>query len=429
MIGYRVFKSPLTDQILSLYGNYTGIAKSLGANSNELPSCTYSDISIEECNLNAIMHTKHKINLRPASLDKTIEKAILKGFSELAERYCLFMYPFAYPDILTKGTYKGIAQNGIPLSLSYVNLWDNSNNKFKNYWAEGVISSLKSDDEIMWIEGESITKNIKVYIPAQIIFLSTSSLFNEKLYWLGTSSGTASHTNRNEAIISSVLELVERDSIMKYFYTNITPIEVSPFGESKKLLNEIGESRLFRFYFLPNEFKIPVFVTVSLSRDKKKPYAVFGSGSGLNPDSALKKSLMESLQGISLVTYYTIVNDIKNNKKFLDLDSGPVLYGDPKNSDFLEQYLTSTSLDFESVFEYNEYSLYGLENILERVKKNDYDLFLFDITTEDIKEVGLTVIRAYIPQLIPFSVPALPPVSHPKFDDVKNITPFVHPFP
>ncbi|MGC8693133.1 MAG: hypothetical protein ACP5RY_02570, partial [Thermoplasmata archaeon] len=80
-------------------------------------------------------------------------------------------------------------------------------------------------------------------------------------------------------------------------------------------------------------------------------------------------------------------------------------------------------------FEYNEYSLYGLENILERVKKNDYDLFLFDITTEDIKEVGLTVIRAYIPQLIPFSVPALPPVSHPKFDDVKNITPFVHPFP
>jgi ribosomal protein S12 methylthiotransferase accessory factor YcaO len=52
----------------------------------------------------------------------------------------------------------------------------------------------------------------------------------------------------------------------------------------------------------------------------------------------------------------------------------------------------------------------------------------FDLTTRDVRDVGLAVTRVFVPELVPLTLPFALPSNHPAFDG-QELTDQPHPFP
>ena len=52
----------------------------------------------------------------------------------------------------------------------------------------------------------------------------------------------------------------------------------------------------------------------------------------------------------------------------------------------------------------------------------------FDLTTPDVQELGMSVVKVYIPELVSLSRPSYPPRRHPRFEN-DELKERAHPFP
>lgn len=151
------------------------------------------------------------------------------------------------------------------------------------------------------------SKNI-IYYPEELINPDYSK--NKKiLSKYSTNNGTAIGNTKNEALIHSINEIIERDTISMFIlntfinntYDGATTIELSSLPKKyKKLINDIKKSgyssvQLLKLY---NEFSIPTYLTIAKGENK---YVAIGSGTSLYNDYACERSIYECIQNIDLL--------------------------------------------------------------------------------------------------------------------------------
>ena len=86
------------------------------------------------------------------------------------------------------------------------------------------LQRFNEDLEIEWIKGTDFEGN-SLFIPIDLVFYSIDNL-DRKLVANTSSSGFAAYTDQEEAINRGILEIIERDSLMRYWYEKRTPCKL-----------------------------------------------------------------------------------------------------------------------------------------------------------------------------------------------------------
>jgi ribosomal protein S12 methylthiotransferase accessory factor len=152
---------------------------------------------------------------------------------------------------------------------------------------------------------------------------------------------------------------------------------------------------------------VPTIFSVLRDTNISAPALVVAASTDLDPDRAIRKSLEE------LAHTRQFARHLKNTMPWVQANSDyrSVSHQDDHIRFYCEQenahlaeflYASQKRIDFrhlENVASGNP--LRDLEILVERVRAMNLRLFVADITTSDIKSLGLTVVRAIIPGLHP----------------------------
>lgn len=245
-------------------------------------------------------------------------------------------------------------------------------------------------DSIYWTKIYSI-KNKKdwKYWPASLIYLPFDL---ESPVAENTSTGMAAGLNIRDCIKSGLLELIERDAIMINFMQKLNPPEINIDeigGFNKDLISKIKREYNIKIYKLYSDINVPIYLSFVWNKKLGKIHFGIGASANLDSDYAINKALKECL-----FTYFYSNNIMKDRKK------------DPNKINALyEHFLYYQGSNFNKLLFDSEVIKYKRERIkyeelLYELKKNNIDVYYKELTTPDIVDTGIKVVKVIAPGLI-----------------------------
>ena len=162
----------------------------------------------------------------------------------------------------------------------------------------GRLTKFEVESRIEWVRGTRLQSGEDFYVPIDIVFYPLSAKqLGRPLVAFANSSGVAAHSTHEQALKHALLELSERDAILRAWYTNMPPVRVD-----RVLWPHYIERRAR--YWQEEGFNLEVFefvssnaivIGVSLRSNRRFPYFCFGSAATFDdPETAIKKAFHEA---------------------------------------------------------------------------------------------------------------------------------------
>lgn len=154
-----------------------------------------------------------------------------------------------------------------------------------------------ADIEHPWVHGTWLSNGQPVWIPAIAVFLSIE-LRREQLICQGTSNGLAASTEKDDASLRAILELVERDAFMASWLTGRSADRIELDDTLDPHLRKVieGVERLgsaVEIYSLPTSAIGTTVLCLAFGDGENYPGVTFGLGCDLEPRAALRQAILE----------------------------------------------------------------------------------------------------------------------------------------
>lgn len=224
----------------------------------------------------------------------SLEESMSKAVGELLERYFLAVYRSA--DLLQM-PYEAAERSGRTLNIRNLNgFLPSQKEKFPRF-----VRDEKSP--LFWTEGFEIISGKKALLPAQLVFWNYAfkgPSVEEAMLMDSNTNGCAGHFSRDEAILSGLLELIQRDGFMIYWLNNLSPavLDVSTVTD-KDSLELIREMRRYNidFFFLntTTDLGIPSCVCALIDSSGDEPMIALGASAGFTERELIFQSAGEAL--------------------------------------------------------------------------------------------------------------------------------------
>jgi len=228
------------------------------------------------------------------------------------------------------------------------------------------------------------------YWPASLIYLPFEKGKNSAET---TSTGVSAHPNKNKAVISGLLELIERDALMINFLLRLNPPEISIHSIqdiNKSLINKLSKNgRRVKIYKLHSDINIPIYAGLIWTKKKNIYHYGIGACAALDSQVAIEKTLKECL---FTYLYSKDMLHLKQNQK-------------NKIKALCEHFLYYQGSSFEQLpFKSSEqdYAIekVSLKQLLKNLKQLNLEIFYKELTTPDISSTEVRVFRVIVPGLI-----------------------------
>jgi ribosomal protein S12 methylthiotransferase accessory factor len=333
----------------------------------------------------------------------TEEAAMLGAIGEALERYCA---AHVEPGATRRAAYPSLGDEAVS-PADFVLYSDAQRARVDlGFW------HWKAEDEILWTRVNELASDAQTWVPSAFVYLAYASERTEDLICAPTSSGCAAGPDRNSAIRSAMLELVERDAFMIAWLCRLPAVEIETAGVGGVVEEICTTYRRWgteiRAFALPTDITATVAMAVALDRSGTGPAAVIGLGCEMSPRDALRKSLFEICQ------MHEPLRQRHKESEAARLDA----YADVKTIDdhaayfFRQDHLHE--LDFllngrrmVSIGELPDYAGAGIEDDLATLARGiaarGYRAFYCDLTTPDLEAYPICVVRALITHLQPIS--------------------------
>jgi len=180
---------------------------------------------------------------------------------------------------------------------------------------------------VYWTKGKDVNDS-EVFVPSDLVYYGYKSEL-PRIAW-SNSSGVAAYTNTSIAFEKAIFELIERDALMRNWFSRISPLKV-PRG----LLNVHLQKRLsywrkqgydMHILVMPSEFAIVIQVVFTSG---KYPCFVSGAAASFSFDEAVKKAYEEAEYSLVSKINYSNEEILDPNKVYLPNDHGK-LYSSSK---------------------------------------------------------------------------------------------------
>ena len=184
-----------------------------------------------------------------------------------------------------------------------------------------------NDLVINWTLGTNYDGS-KIYVPSDLVYYGQKD--DENRIYYGNSSGIAAHFDFDEAKKRAVVELIERDAIMRNWFSQESPRRVDkqilPIHIRKRIAHFLKQNRQLIVLQIPSDFGM-VFETVIVGDE----YPCFISGAAAtidkkSVDDAILKSAQEAEYNLLLALRYPDTTPIDPSSVSTPANHGKVYY-------------------------------------------------------------------------------------------------------
>ncbi|MFA5998189.1 MAG: YcaO-like family protein [Candidatus Paceibacterota bacterium] len=374
----------------------------------------------------------------------SLEEAMSKAVGEVLERYFLTLYRReTFSTSSCASLLKEKKHFLDPVSL----------NSFLPWQKEASPDFLWNSDTLFcWVKGEELIGKETVHIPAQLVYWNYRCEEGEPLLVGPTTSGSAGHFSRSEAILASLLENIERDGFLIYWLNSLSPniIDVSLVEdeEVKELLAYIQHYRLEVFFLnITTDIGIPSCICAIVDRTGDTSSISLGGAAGFDLTELIMHSASEALsihasadkeEGYVLPEPYAPFTDATiRKKKRLHVWKGRKMYErfkffisgkkqDPAS--FMQGVDRFRSSEERLGYIYTRFAELGEE----------YKIYCYEVKDAVLSALGYHVVRTIVPPLVPLylnerfatlDAKRLRDVPHKLgYTPTGNMNPWPHPF-
>ena len=349
-------------------------------------------------------------------ISDTDKGAIISCIAEAVERYCMSYIP---KNELIKSYWNDIDDKyKIQDYQLYTDEQYDNNNNFYN----------PKKDKIYWTKISSVDEDKQLYWPAGLIYLPFELSKNVAET---SSTGMAAGYTIQDCILSGLLELIERDSLMINFSKRLNPPEIdidTIEGANKEFINKIKEKYKIKIYKLYSDIEIPTYLCFIWNEKKGKPHYGIGASANLDSDLAINKALRECL----FTHYYSLnIMDLRKDKPedITTLYEHFLYY----QGDFFEKLLfKGEKINYKK-------EVYSYDDLKNSLAKEGLQVFYKELTTTDVQSTGLKVVKVIVPGLIDLNkTHIMQRLAAKRFDEVpkklkikinEGLSELPHPFP
>ncbi len=336
-----------------------------------------------------------------------VEVALAATIGEMVERYC--MYWFDRKSLVT-GTYRELEKDAI--SPHALRLY--SEEQVRNKPPEVNLDYFTENVNISWVWAYSLTRRRPVLVPATLVYLGYEEVEGEKVIGRNASSGLAAGATLEEAILSGLNEVIERDAFtISWMRRRVGPlikVDDDELAESirKRYMTDHPEVNL-RFHDISLDIRTTCVLGLLRRPAEFGPALSVSSVSRTSPRDAIGKCMREIGQGFPYIRYLRDqLKDWEMAPDFTDLttfDHHYTMYN--RRPDLVTRNLSFCDAVTDEVLmsELPDPStgrpLGDIDVLTQMLDELGHEVIVVDITTPDVKEVGLHVVRVLAPGLMP----------------------------
>lgn len=378
------------------------------------------------------------------------EQALVATLGEAIERYCTLFFD---KSTMVKGTARELGDDVVDVDLiryfSEEQIAKHGDSLGYKYFTE--------DSETYWVWGTSLTTGKPRLVPASQIYLNYKIDEGEVCPGKNASTGLAAGGTIEEAILTGLFEIVERDCFtIAWLHRKVKSRIGIDDPELERLLYD-------RFHYAHPDVDI-VFYDITLDVPIPSIFAVmqrpaeFGfancvtSVSRLSMREAIHKGLRELGQELPYIRYLRHqLEDWEPKDDYSDLvtfDHHFTFYS--KRPELVGEAMAFCTevKDEVPLSELPDHTtgrpLGDIQRSVDFLAEHGYEVIVVDITTEDIRELDWSVVRVIVPGLVPLygnhnrqyhGVPRLWDIpkklgwAENGWDPNAGLNPYPHPFP
>jgi ribosomal protein S12 methylthiotransferase accessory factor len=156
------------------------------------------------------------------------------------------------------------------------------------------------ENQIGWVRGQALPDGAPVLVPATLVYMTRAPEQDEEFVETANSNGMAAGPDLETAVLSGLYELIERDAFLIHWMNRLPAPELE-YGADCGLAGSI-RAHYARFGVELKVFDIsldlPAYVMMAIARDQTGdgPATLVGLGCHLDPGAALLKASMEICQ-------------------------------------------------------------------------------------------------------------------------------------
>jgi ribosomal protein S12 methylthiotransferase accessory factor len=260
---------------------------------------------------------------------------------------------------------------------------------------------------IRWVKGYSLTDKCERLVPGVMSHLYLNPTKDEK-FWQMISTGVAAHVTLEAALTGAICEVIERDAIaiswlakLPLAKIELPPVVPATLGPNLNVLNQ-GMVK-HHFFDATSDVGVPTVYAVQTLDGCERTAQYVNCSVEFDPAVACAKTIREAAPArIVFEDGYTPPDDIAD---FQSLYDGAAYLGRPehrKEFDFL--------LNTPNRIELSQMKLDAptdekgrLNFLIKRLRQMGMDIIAVDLTTDELRELGVWVVRVVIPGLMPMS--------------------------
>jgi ribosomal protein S12 methylthiotransferase accessory factor len=287
---------------------------------------------------------------------------------------------------------------------------------------------LTATTPITWCTGRSLLTGAERWVPAAMVYLPFRSRNPADSIAASTSTGLACAPDREQAIATALLEVCERDAFAIAWLNRMSMPRLVPVRGSA-LATDIhallaGTRASLDLVDLENDLEVPVVLAVLRRLLFGRPLVTIGLGAATTRANAARKGLYEAISEYSRVAEELLVQGAswRADPAFdhiTDFRSHSLVYADPAHQpalDFLTASSVTRSIDDEPPALDPQAAI---TRTCATLRRAGLDAIVVDLTTRDVRSLGLHVIRVLVPEAVPlWPVHATPPLAHERLFDV-----------
>ena len=355
------------------------------------------------CNTNAFTEQENFSHTGGASTIREI--AIAKAVGEAVERYCSAIYNSGELPLFSYNSAPFRCVSPSEFSLYSINQYNETNFPYKPFTRDSLVR---------WVPAKNPLTNEEWYVPAAMVFVPYyyNMKFLEVPIVQPISTGLACHCSYNEAAISGVNEVIERDAFTIFWQAKLScpRINLETLSDHNYNLVQRFEQTGTKVTILniTTDIGVPTILSVLTSKSTKLPALVFAAAASLDPEEAIRKSLEElahTRRYSYLLKKFMPPIDVKpwEYDQIIDQNGHLGFWANHDNFSLASFVFSSKKIiEFKDIdnLATGDYQK-DLKRLCSVIETINHKVLITDLTTPDIAELGLYVIHALVPGLHP----------------------------
>ncbi|WP_127503865.1 TOMM precursor leader peptide-binding protein [Actinoplanes solisilvae] len=281
------------------------------------------------------------------------------------------------------------------------------------YDADPILQPFDPRRPIPWVWGQNLHTGGPVLVPRRLSFYSSPAAGDTFL--LSSSSGCATGSCLEEAILFGLLELIERDAFLLAWYGDLTlpRIDLDSGPPAVRAMADRAELQGYRLYAYDNriDLDVPVVTSVAVRHDGGPGLLSFAAAAHLDPSQALAGALAETLTYVphqpstvrrrrseleAMADDYSLVQRLPDHS---------ALFGLPRMAVHAASYLTDDAgLPADRLYAERPRTMDlrdDLRRVLDLLRTRELEAIVVDQTTPEQAAIGLHSVCTIVPGLLP----------------------------